>query len=55
MDGLVGVNTMITGPGVGMAVPVHVVKEFLRRELGTESVAGAVSGQPGPAEQADLI
>ena len=55
MDGLVGVNTMMTGPGVGMAVPVHVVKEFLRRELGTESVAGAASGQPGPAEQADFI
>ena len=32
---LVGVNTMMAGPEVGMAVPVHVVKEFLRRELGT--------------------
>ena len=32
IDGrLVGINTMITGPDVGMAVPVHVVKEFLRR------------------------
>lgn len=28
---LVGVNTMITGPEVGMAIPVHVVKEFLRQ------------------------
>ncbi len=28
---LVGINTMITGPEVGMAVPVHVVKEFLRQ------------------------
>jgi serine protease Do len=28
---LIGVNTMITGPDVGMAVPVHVVKEFLAR------------------------
>lgn len=27
---LVGVNTMITGPDVGFAVPVHVVKAFLR-------------------------
>ena len=33
--GLVGVNTMMAGPEVGMAVPVHVVKEFLRRELGS--------------------
>ena len=32
---LVGVNTMMAGPEVGMAVPVHVVKEFLRRELGS--------------------
>lgn len=56
VDGrMVGVNTMMTGPGVGMAVPVHVVKEFLRRELGTESVAGAASGQSGPAEQAGFI
>jgi serine protease Do len=28
---LVGVNTMVAGPEVGMAVPVHVVKEFLRQ------------------------
>ncbi len=28
---LVGVNTMVTGPEVGMAIPVHVVKEFLRQ------------------------
>ena len=42
VDGrMVGVNTMMTGPGVGMAVPVHVVKQFLRRELGTEPVASA--------------
>jgi len=33
---LVGVNTMMAGPEVGMAVPVHVVKELLRQELGTE-------------------
>ncbi|MDE3088361.1 MAG: trypsin-like peptidase domain-containing protein [Chloroflexota bacterium] len=32
IDGrLVGINTMITGPDVGMAVPVHVVKAFLRQ------------------------
>jgi serine protease Do len=30
---LVGINTMMAGPDVGLAVPVHVVKEFLRRAL----------------------
>ncbi len=32
---LVGVSTMINGPDVGLAIPLHVVKTFLRRELGT--------------------
>lgn len=32
---LVGVNTMMTGLGVGMAVAVDAIKEFLRRALGT--------------------
>lgn len=32
---LVGVNTMMTGPGVGVAVAVDAVKEFLRQALGT--------------------
>ena len=35
---LVGINTLMAGPEVGMAVPVQVVKEFLRRELGTNAV-----------------
>jgi S1-C subfamily serine protease len=26
---LIGINTMITGPAVAMAVPVHVAKGFL--------------------------
>jgi len=30
---LVGINTMMAGPDVGMAVPVHVVKGFLRQAL----------------------
>ena len=30
---LVGINTMITGPQVAMAVPIHVVKGFLRNAL----------------------
>ena len=37
---LVGINTMITGPSVGMAVPVHVVKRFLSRTLGSDHLPG---------------
>lgn len=36
---LVGVNTMITGPNVGFAIPVHIVKAFLKRTLGTQRMA----------------
>ena len=36
---LVGINTVMTGPEVGMAVPVHVVKRFLREALGSERAA----------------
>ena len=32
---LVGVNTMMAGPEVGLAVPVGVVREFLREALGS--------------------
>lgn len=32
---MIGVNTLITGPGVGVAVSVDVVKEFLKHALGT--------------------
>ena len=31
---LVGINTMMSGPEIGMAVPVNMVKGFLRRVLG---------------------
>jgi serine protease Do len=31
---LVGINTMMAGPDVGLAVPVHVVKRFLRQAVG---------------------
>ena len=31
---LVGINTMMSGPEIGMAVPVNTVKGFLRRVLG---------------------
>jgi len=30
---LVGINTMMAGPDVGLAVPVHVVKAFLRQAM----------------------
>ena len=33
---LVGINTMITGPEVGLAVPVHAAKAFLRESLGSQ-------------------
>ena len=36
---LVGINSMMTGPSVGMAVPAHTVKEFLKHALHAESVA----------------
>ena len=32
---VVRINTMMNGPEVGMAVPVHVVKAFLREPLGS--------------------
>lgn len=32
---LVGINTIMAGPDVGLAVPVHVVKAFLRQALGS--------------------
>lgn len=32
---LLGINTFMTGPEVGMAVPVHVAKSFLRQKLGS--------------------
>jgi S1-C subfamily serine protease len=36
---LIGVNTLMTGPDVGAAVPVDVVKHFLKRALGTKAAA----------------
>lgn len=30
---LVGINTMINGPDVGMAIPAHVVVDFLKQAL----------------------
>lgn len=40
---LLGVNTIMNGPEVGIAIPVHVVKGFLKTQLGSkEKVAAAV-------------
>ena len=36
---LVGVNTVMTGPEVGLAVPVHVAKAFLVDSLGSRRAA----------------
>ena len=36
---LIGVNTLMTGPDVGAAVPVDVVKRFLKRALGSVTTA----------------
>lgn len=35
---LVGINTVMAGPEVGLAVPVHEIKGFLRRTLGSGTV-----------------
>jgi S1-C subfamily serine protease len=31
---LVGINTIMAGPDVGLAVPVHVAKAFLQQAIG---------------------
>ena len=36
---LVGITSMMTGPEVGLAVPVHVVKAFLRETLDSQEAA----------------
>lgn len=33
---LVGINTIMAGPDVGLAVPVHVVKRFLRQAVSSQ-------------------
>ena len=50
---LIGVNTLMTGPGVGVAVSVDVVKEFLRHALGaaeSEPVA-----PPAPVTESEFV
>jgi serine protease Do len=43
---LVGINTIMTGPNVGGAVPAHVVKTFLREALGTPRAEPTDSVEP---------
>lgn len=40
---LVGINTLISGPEVGFAIPVHVVKRFLKAQLGVTEAPRAAS------------
>jgi serine protease Do len=42
---LVGINTMITGPEVGLAIPVHTVKTFLHNTLGSPDT-GSTTPEP---------
>jgi serine protease Do len=37
---LVGINTIMAGPNVGLAVPVHVIVRFLRQTLGSRADTG---------------
>ena len=36
---LVGINSVMSGPEVGLAVPVHVIKAFLHDALGSQAAA----------------
>jgi S1-C subfamily serine protease len=36
---LIGINTMITGPEVGFAIPIHIVTRFLRETIGSHASA----------------
>lgn len=36
---LIGINTMITGPDVGIAIPAHIVKAFLKDAIGAKVTA----------------
>ena len=45
---LVGLNTMMIGPEIGVAVPVQVVKEFLRDRLGSMRAGSGTEYPIGP-------
>jgi serine protease Do len=35
---LIGINTMMAGPDVGLAVPIHIVREFMKEALSEQTV-----------------
>ena len=43
---MIGVNTLMTGPGVGVAVSVDVVKAFLQRTIGGKTEAAPAEAAP---------
>jgi len=45
---LIGVNTLMTGPQVGAAIPIHTVKSFLKEALGSP-VAASITATPETA------
>jgi serine protease Do len=47
---LVGINTLMTGPDVGVAVPVDVVKQFLKNALGNR-VPSTPAPERAPTEE----
>jgi len=52
---MIGVNTMMTGPGVGVAVSVDAVKEFLRRALGTAESAAPTPQKMPETPQTEFV
>ncbi len=52
---IIGVNTLITGPNVGVAVAVDVVKEFLQRALGSAGASPAAPAAPPAAPASEMV
>ena len=53
---LLGMNTMMTGPDIGVAVPVHVIKAFLREALNLEGdTPKAIDREPEAQENPDIV
>ena len=50
---LVGINTMMAGPDVGMTVPVHLVKAFLQRAFESNPVAQVAPTERLPEDRRD--
>ncbi len=51
---LVGINTLMNGPEVGIAIPVHIAKEFLNRALANKQPA-TPEPSPEPIGEATVI